>query len=148
MDDFPTKLATVKTLNRFISPVISLKGKPIAGYPVLNKEIKTLSVCNHGTIGADELMLMDILGTYVIQFIYNFKEGIPVNFSKRIPKNSDYNIKQISGSRIPPIMLPLVIEKLKNIENGIIPEWLYKVQKKSLVINTCTYTMQPLSWAI
>jgi hypothetical protein len=144
MDEFPVKLATVKTLNRFISPVIKLKGKPIQEYSVLNKNIDGLSVCDHGTIGADELMLMDILGTLATHGVYNNDSKSGMDFSKRIPTSSDYFVRQKSGSSIPPKMIPHLIHRFDKQDSHVIPEFYYKMQKESLILEDgMTYTMQP-----
>lgn len=143
MDKYTIKLATEKNLNRYLSPVISLKGKSIKKYPIANKGIDTLSVCDHGTIGAGELMLMDILGTCITHAMNNCSYRKGVNFSQRIPKNSDNDVQKISGSRIPPEMLSQVIKGIENCENGIIPERFYDDKKATLMINSCSYTMDP-----
>jgi len=144
MEEFPVKLTTEKNLNKCISPVISLKGKQIKVYPVANKDIGTLSVCDHGTIGADELMLMDILGTLATHGVYNNDSKSGIDFSKRIPKNSDCFVQQKSGSSIPPKMLPHLIHSFNKQDNCIIPEFYYKMQKESLILEDgTTCIMQP-----
>jgi hypothetical protein len=144
MEEFPVKLISEKTLNKIISPVISLKGKPIQEYSVFNKKIDGLSVCDQGVIGADELMLMDILGTMATHGVYNNDSKSGIDFSKRIPKNSDNFVRQTSGSRIPPKMIPHLIHRLNQQDDCRIPKYYCVPQKGSLILDDgITYTMQP-----
>jgi len=146
MDEYPDKLITEKNLNKFISPVIRRKGKQIQDnqYPIANEDIDTLSVCDHGTISADELMLMDTLGTLVTHGVYNNDSKIGIDFSKRIPKSSDHFVQQKSANSIPPIMLPHLIHRFNKQDKCIIPEFYYKMHKKSLILEDgITYIMQP-----
>jgi len=143
MDEFPDKLATVKTLNRFISPVTNRNIKPNQKYPISNIDINGLSVCDHGVIGADELLLMDVLGTYATHGIYNKSSNGIIDFSKRIPKSSDPIIRQTSSNRIPPKMVPHLLHKFNELDDSIIPQFFYSIQKESLILEDgVTYTMK------
>ena len=65
------KLASEKCLNKFSFPIISIKGKPILKYPYHVGWGKFGFICHKGKFGPKDMMILDILGTYIIHKIYN-----------------------------------------------------------------------------
>ena len=109
------KLASEKCLNKFSFPIISIKGKPILKYPYHVRWEAVHFICHKGNFGPRDLMIMDILGTYIIHKLYNnFGNDLP-DFSKRIPTSKDSKVKDNSNQFISYKLLHYLIERLKFI---------------------------------
>jgi len=125
------KLASEKSLNRGVFPVMCIKGKKVK-YPF---EIKYKSLgfaCGEGFIGPKQLMIMDVIGTQLIHKMFGTN-----SFAARIPMSKDTRVKEMSGKYMSYKLIKYFTEHLSPIHEGKIPEsWysddgkLYHIDKK------------------
>jgi len=114
------KLAAEKNLNKFAFPVMSIKGKPVE-YPFRTSFSSYEFGCDQGTLGPRQWMILDILGTYIIQKTYNNFNG-EVSLSYKIPTPRDWRVKQVSEKFISYHMLRFLTGRLSNCSTGLINE--------------------------
>jgi hypothetical protein len=123
------KLAAEKNLNKFAFPVFNIKGRKIA-YPFKAAVGNSFGFgCERGTFGPKNLMLMDILGTYIIHGWFNKKDG-KVEFKHKIPTSNDPRVKHLSSLYISYKLLKYITGKLSPVHEGIIPDFLYSLENK------------------
>ena len=108
------KLASDKSFNRCICPMMNIKGKKMT-YPFELKYNNFHLKSIHGILGAKQMMIMDIIGTKLIHLIHGNKD-----FSDRIPQNNETSVKQISGQYMSAKLLKLLMANLPR--TGKIPE--------------------------
>ena len=113
------KLAAEKNLNKYLFPIFSIKGRPV-NYPVKVKYVDREVFCTQGMFDAKSWMMMDILGTYIIQRLYNRNEDkAKVEFRHKIPTQSDSRVKRNSGTCISYKLLKHVIPLMIGVRNEI-----------------------------
>jgi hypothetical protein len=126
------KLASEKSFNRGICPVMNIKGKTVT-YPFVIKHKTFEFRCDGGILGPKQMMIMDIIGTSLIHDVYK-----NTSFSDRIPTPKDIRVRKISAQCMSYKLLKFVTEKLSPIHEGKIPEsWydksgkLYEIDKEN-----------------
>lgn len=117
------KLAAEKNLNKFAFPVFSIKGRKIT-YPYKVVHNSFGFMCERGTFGPKNWMIMDILGTYIIHNWYNKRDG-KVEFKHKIPTSNDPNTKRMSSAFVSYKLLKYVTSKFSAAHQGIIPASFY-----------------------
>jgi hypothetical protein len=115
------KLASEKSFNRSICPVMNIKGKTVT-YPFELKYNNFCFVSGCGILGPKEMMIMDIMGTKLIHFCNGDQ-----NFSDRIPTNNEKRIKEASGKYMSAKLIKYVRGNLTQQHKGIIPESWYDI---------------------
>ena len=113
------KLASEKSLNRGICPVINIKGKTVT-YPFIVKHKTFEFRCDRGTLGPKQMMVMDIIGTSLIHYVYG-----NTNFSGRIPTPKDIRVLKMSAQCMSYKLLKYVTEHLSTSDRGKIPTGWY-----------------------
>lgn len=119
------KLASEKNLNKFSFPVISTKGKPLCHNKILSFGSHKF-LCETGHYGAKQMMIMDLLGTYLIHKLYNKNTDI-ISFNSKIPTSNDSRVKECSERYMSKEILEIMIDEIYNNPNksNIIPEKFY-----------------------
>ena len=121
------KLASERNLNKNIFPVMSLKGKEIQ-YPFDRRYKYNAMRCVEGKLGPKNLMIMDILATYLIhsyvKSIQGHQDGY-VDYGVRIPTQNNMHIKDISHRYISHKILKYMLETLAYYKEDRIPSFLY-----------------------
>lgn len=117
-------LAAERHMNKNIFPIMSLKGKEI-GYPFIKKYKDRKMRCTGGKLGPKNMMIMDVLGTYVMHSIYSKSDDGSINFSSRIPTERNMHVKQYSHAGISFKILKYIIPILGQHRDGCIPNYLY-----------------------
>jgi len=113
------KLASEKSFNRGICPVMNIKGKTVK-YPSIVKH-KTFGFrCENGILGPKQMMIMDIIGTSLIHYVYG-----NTSFSDRIPTPKDIRVRKLSAQCMSYKLLKYVNENLSTSQGGKIPESWY-----------------------
>jgi hypothetical protein len=113
------KLASEKSLNRGICPIINIKGKTVS-YPFQLKYNNFHLQCAQGIFGAKQMMIMDIIGTQLIHLSHG-----NLDFSGRIPQYTEKLVKQTSSQHISSKLLKYVREHLAPALQGRIPDGWY-----------------------
>lgn len=113
------KLASEKSLNRGICPVMNIKGKTVT-YPFQLQYNNFHFACNQGILGAKQMMVMDIIGTQLIHYLHK-----NLNFSGRIPTPKEKRVKEISGQYMSAKLLKYMAEHLSPANQGLISEGWY-----------------------
>lgn len=108
------KLAADKSFNRNICPIMNIKGKTIQ-YPFQIKYNNYHLQCGFGILGPKQAMIMDIIGTKLIHFVYGSDD-----FYSRIPTNNEKNVKEKSGLYMSNKLLKYITTHLS--KDGTIPE--------------------------
>jgi len=120
------KLASEKALNKFAFPLFNIKGRIITNPCIVEYTSDISFACDQGTFGPNNMMSLDILGTYLIHRIYNSKDYGKVDFGCRIPTSNDGRVKRISSNYISYKLLKYVTNRFRNTnDNGIVPTFLY-----------------------
>jgi len=134
------KLASEKSFNRGICPVMNIKGKTVT-YPFVVKHKTFGFYCNEGILGPKQMMIMDIIGTSLIHYVYG-----NTSFSDRIPTPKDIRVRKISAQCMSYKLLKHVTENLSVSDEGKIPEsWynregkLYEIDKANPRIKNALY---------
>lgn len=110
------KLASEKSFNRGICPVMNIKGKTVK-YPLIVQH-KTFGFrCDGGILGPKQMLIMDIIGTKIIHSTYGNN-----GFYDRIPSPRDIRIQKISAQHMSYKLLNYVTGNLSPSCNGLIPE--------------------------
>jgi len=117
-------LAAERHLNKNIFPVMSLKGKEIS-YPFIKKHKDQKMRCTAGKFGPKNMMIMDILGTYVMHNTFNKFDDGSIFFTSRIPTERNMHVRQYSHVCISYKIMSYVNKVLKQHANGRIPNYLY-----------------------
>jgi len=113
------KLASEKSFNRGICPVMNIKGKTVK-YPLVVKH-KTFGFrCDEGILGPRQMTVMDIIGMALIHI--NYKH---TSFSDRIPTPKDIRVREVSGKFMSHKLLKHVTEHFSPFDEGKIPEAWY-----------------------
>jgi hypothetical protein len=134
------KLASEKSFNRGVCPVMNIKGKTVT-YPFQVKYNNFKLQSGRGILGPKQMMIMDIIGTKLIHIIYGNQD-----FSGRIPLNNEKLVKEKSGLYMSAKLLKYVKEKLSPADKGIIPEsWYDKEGKLAGVDKTHTRIKTPVT---
>lgn len=89
--------AAEKNLNKFAFPVFSIKGRPV-NYPCSYKYNDYTFSCEQGRLGPGNWMMMDLLGTIMIQNMS--KQTGTLDFTRKIPTQRDYHVKVRSEHHI------------------------------------------------
>lgn len=118
------KLASEKSFNRSICPVMNIKGKTVT-YPFELRYNNFHLQSGRGILGPKQMMTMDIIGTKLIHHLYGNQD-----FSGRIPTNNEKLVKEKSGLYMSSKLLKYVREKLSPLDEGIIPESWYDREGK------------------
>lgn len=121
------KLASERNLNKNIFPIMSLKGKEIR-YPFVRRYKYSALRCTEGKLGPKNLMIMDILGSYIIHKYVKDLQGSRagfVDYRARIPTQNNMYIKDISHKYISHKILKYIIETLAYYKEDRIPSVLY-----------------------
>ena len=113
------KLATEKSFNRSICPVINIKGKPVE-YPLRVKYKNFGFLCPNGIMGPKQMMIMDIIGTTLIHREYSNH-----SYHDRIPTSNDKRVKLKSSEFMSYKLLKYVGENLSLSNTGLIPKGWY-----------------------
>jgi hypothetical protein len=113
------KLASEKSFNRGICPVMNIKGKTVT-YPFIieHKTFKFGSTA--GILGPKQMMIMDVIGTKLIHDLFG-----NTSFSDRIPTPKDLRVRNKSGQFMSYKLLKYVAEHLSGSNGGRIPESWY-----------------------
>jgi hypothetical protein len=120
------KLASEKNLNKFAFPLFNIKGRIITTPCVVEHSSDISFACDQGTFGPNNMMILDILGTYLIHHVYNLKDRTQIDFGCRIPTSNDGRVKRISSNYISYKLLKYVTNRFRNTnDNGIVPTFLY-----------------------
>jgi len=117
------KLASEKSFNRSVCPVMNIKGKTVT-YPFQLKYNNFHFESGRGILGPKQMMIMDIIGTKLIHLHYGDQ-----SFSDRIPTDNEKRIKQDSGKYMSAKLLKYVMENLTPQHKGIIPEGWYSTDE-------------------
>lgn len=127
------KLASDKSFNRGICPMMNIKGKKMQ-FP-FNLQYNNFHLqAGECVMGPKQMMIMDIIGTQLIHMIHKNQD-----FSGRIPTNNDKFVKQLSSQFISNKLLKHVMANRS--KDGVIPtsfsedERLYDVDKNHGRIN-------------
>jgi hypothetical protein len=112
------KLASEKSFNRGICPVMNIKGKPLA-LP-FKLEYKTFHfACAQGILGPKQMMVMDIIGTTLIHYLYG-----NTSYQDRIPTPKEKRVKEISSHYMSSGLIEFIKENLSlNCEGKIREAW-------------------------
>jgi len=113
------KLASEKSFNRGICPVMNIKGKTVK-YPLIIKHKTFEFACGKGILGPKQMMIMDIIGTQLIHQVYRNQ-----SFSDRIPTPKDPRVQTISAQSMSRKLLKYVCGNLSKSDKGIIPQAWY-----------------------
>jgi hypothetical protein len=123
------KLASEKSFNRSICPVMNIKGKTVT-YPLVVKHNNFHLQCGQGILGPKQMMVMDIIGTKLIHTLYKNKD-----FSGRIPLSSEKTAKEASGKNMSAKLIKYAADHLSSANQGIIsPAW-YSPEGKLQIID-------------
>lgn len=117
------KLAAEKNLNKFAFPLFSIKGRKIVNPCSVSYSTFGFQL-DKGEFGPKNWMVMDILGTYAIHRIYNYRDG-KVEFFHKIPTQNDTRVKNTSSLGTSNKLLRYLIKAMTPISGGIIPEAYY-----------------------
>ena len=109
------KLAAEKCLNKYVFPVINLKGKKVS-YPFTIRHNDWGFGCFEGIIGPKNLMILDILGTSIIHQIYNDRHGGTIEYKDKIPTPNDGRVKLTSGKHISKKLLWYVFNRYHSLQ--------------------------------
>lgn len=124
------KLASEKSFNRSICPVMNIKGKTVT-YPFILKYGNFQLQLGKGVLGAKQMMIMDIIGTKLIHQFHGDQ-----NFSGRIPLDNEKLVKELSGKYMSAKLLAYVTSHLSPLNEGKIPEGWYDEDGKLDVIDS------------
>ena len=116
------KLASDKSFNRSVCPVMNIKGKTVT-YPFQVKYNNFHLQSGGGILGPKQMMIMDIIGTKLIHDQYGNQD-----FSGRIPANNEKQVKEKSGLYMSSKLLKHVMKNLS--KGGIMPEAWYSEDGK------------------
>ena len=108
------KLASDKSFNRSVCPVMNIKGKTVE-YPLKLKYNNFHFQSGRGVLGPKQMMIMDIIGTKLIHLIYGNQD-----FSCRIPTNNERLVKEKSCLYMPKRLLKFLTTNLSR--DGLIPK--------------------------
>jgi hypothetical protein len=117
-------LAAERHLNKNIFPVMSLKGKQIS-YPFIKKSKDQKMRCTAGKFGPKNMMIMDILGTYVMHNAFTKFDDGSISFTSWLPTERNMHVKHHSHSCISYKIMNYVNKVLPQHANGRIPDYLY-----------------------
>lgn len=118
------KLASEKSFNRGICPVMNVKGKTVS-YPFVVKNKTFTFRSDYGILGPKQMMIMDIIGTKLIHNVFENE-----NFSGRIPIPKDKMVKELSGKYMSYKLLKYVTTHISPMYEGKIPEGWYSSEGK------------------
>ena len=113
------KLASDKSFNRGICPLMNIKGKTME-YPFELKYNNFHLRCAEGIMGPKQMMIMDIIGTKLIHRLHR-----NLSFSDRIPTANEKIVKVVSGQYMSSKLLKFMNEHLPQPNKGVIPETWY-----------------------
>jgi hypothetical protein len=114
------KLASEKSFNKAVCPVMDIKGKTVE-YPFILQFGNSVFVCAQGILGPKQVMVMDVLGTGLIHMLYNNTD----KYSGRIPIWKETRVKQISGDYMSDNLVQYFTKNLSSDSDGKIPEAWY-----------------------
>jgi hypothetical protein len=106
------KLASEKSFNRSICPVMNIKGKTVT-YPFELKYNNFRLASGQGILGPKQMMVMDIVGTKLIHLFYGDQ-----NFSDRIPTPKEKPVIKASGQYMSAKLLKYVTENLSPLNES------------------------------
>lgn len=119
------KLASEKNLNKFAFPLFNIKGRPIKNPCVVKYNSNVGFICDQGTFGPKNMMILDILGTYLIHSFYNLKDRDGVDFSCRIPTSNDGRVKYLSSAYTSYKLLRFLAKRFQTGTESIVAESYY-----------------------
>jgi len=119
------KLASDKSFNRGICPMMNIKGKKMQ-YPFKLQYNNFHLQAGECTMGPKQMMIMDIIGTKLIHTIHKNND-----FSGRIPKNTEKYVRQISGQYMSAKLLKYVMANRS--QTGLIPESFSEYERLSSI---------------
>jgi hypothetical protein len=118
------KLASEKSFNRSICPVMNIKGKTVT-YPFVLKYDNFHLQSGRGILGPKNMMIMDIIGTKLIHFLHENQ-----SFSSRIPMSNEKSVKALSGKFMSAKLIGYMTGHLSPLQEGKIPEGWYSEEGK------------------
>lgn len=113
------KLASDKSFNRGICPLINIKGKTME-YPFELKYNNFHLRCTDGIMGPKQMMIMDSIGTKLIHSFYG-----NLSFTDRILTSNEKTVKVVSGQYMSSKLLIFMNDHLPRPNKGLIPETWY-----------------------
>lgn len=123
------KLASDKSFNRYICPLINIKGKKIQ-YPFHLKYNNFDLQCIQGIMGPKQMMVIDIIGTKLIHLY-----GGNSSFSDRIPTSNEKAVKVLSGLYMSSKLLKFMNKNFPRPNKGLIPKTWYSDEGRLSVID-------------
>jgi hypothetical protein len=121
------KLAAEKNLNRHSFPVIATKGKPLCHNQVF-KQGNSQFLCEAGTYGPKQMMVLDLLATHIIHGTYNLPGKPEIDFADRIPTSNDKRVQNKSRLCMTKTLISHLVDHiyLYPEQKDIIPEHYYQ----------------------
>lgn len=116
------KLVTEKNLNKYAYPVFPIKGRSIELPYRVNPDVDIFN-CVEGYMKPSNWLVMDILATYVIQYIYYYKaKNVPIDFKNKIPTSRDKIAHRCSCAKMDKFIISELIEQSKISTTGHLDE--------------------------
>lgn len=132
------KLASDKSFNRCICPLMNIKGKTME-YPFELKYNNFHLRCTDGILGPKHMMIIDIIATQLIHWFYGNS-----SFSDRIPTSNEKTVKAVSSQYMSSKLLKFMNERLPQPNTGLIPEtWYSDEGRLSTIDNKHTRIKKP-----
>jgi hypothetical protein len=128
MEEHLIKLASERNLNKNIFPIMNIKGKHIKEYPFKVSFQDHKMICETGIINPKNLMIMDILGTYMIHLMFN-KNSV-VDYAQRIPMANEGKVKYLSNLNVSKKILGNFETRLNPMNGGKVPQFLYNEESE------------------
>jgi len=105
------KLAAERNLNKFVFPIFSHKNRQIDRYPYPAQHRLLKFFLDQGEFGPKNLMVLDVLATYLIHVRYNVRDEI-FEFKHKIPTQNDGRVKNNSRAKMTPKDIDFLKERL------------------------------------
>jgi len=113
-------LVTEKNLNKYAYPVFSAKGREIET-PFKITDRSHVFVCDEGRMKPTNWIVMDILATYVVHYIYR-KPGDPIDFHKKKQRATDRVVYDTSRMGTHEHALDSLIRESQDKKTGLIDD--------------------------
>jgi hypothetical protein len=119
------KLASEKNLNKFAFPIFPIRGRTIEHPYLVDSNFGGFAL-DQGIFGPRNMMVLDILGTFVIHTAYNKAKGAEVDFAKRIPTQKDDRVMGRSSDYMSYRLLQYLAKHFqRSSADGIVPRSYY-----------------------
>ena len=116
------KLVTEKNLNKYAYPVFPIKGRSIELPYRVHPDADVFN-CIEGYMKPRNWLVMDILATYVIQYIFYHKaKNVPIDFKNKIPTSRDKIAHRYSCAGMDTFTIRELIELSNNSTTGYLQE--------------------------